>query len=210
MSSTLISKKSTKTARRSLHNPQHIMMKSPAQCRAFCWCLSAMSCLHQKKSRQLIHVLPSSLILLVSFPAGMLPETFESRERIGASASRGGKPVRPGRFHLSATASWGPERSGEAAEQGENTNRRGGWSLDRKHRIRTTPRPAFQGPPVILFFQWPDANAGVATGETGHSSLSAGGGLEHFGFHRCIKPWKDCHTNAIMRKYAPRRTNQSK
>ncbi|MBA8876527.1 hypothetical protein FHW16_000209 [Phyllobacterium myrsinacearum] len=29
---------------------------------------------------------------------------------------------------------------------------------------RTTPRPAFQGPPVILFFQQPDANAGVATG----------------------------------------------
>ncbi len=98
MSSTLISKKSTKTARRSLHNPQHTMMKSPAQCRAFCWCLSAMSCLHQKKSRQLIHVLPSSLILLVSFPAGMLPETFESRERIGASASWGGNLCGRGGF----------------------------------------------------------------------------------------------------------------
>jgi hypothetical protein len=46
--------------------------------------------LHHKKPHQLIHVLPTSLILLVSFPAGMLPETFESRERIGASASQGG------------------------------------------------------------------------------------------------------------------------
>jgi len=39
-----------------------------------------------------------TLFSSLSFPAGMLPETFESRERIGASASQGGKPVRPGRF----------------------------------------------------------------------------------------------------------------
>jgi molecular chaperone DnaK len=56
------------------------------------------------KSHQLIQHFPSSLILIVSFPAGMLPETFESRERIGASASRG-EPVRRGGFAEAAISS---------------------------------------------------------------------------------------------------------
>ncbi len=186
------------------------MMKSPAEMPGFLFVLAR-------------NVLPSSQKITSTYPRS--PNlAYPSRVLSGGNASGNlRKSGKDRRFGLAGRKTCrveevsplcqsftGPERSGEAAGQGENTNRRGGWSLDRKHRIRTTPRPAFQGPPVILFFQWSDAKAGVARGETGHSSLSAGGGLKHFGFHRCIKPWKDCHTNAIMRKYAPSGTNQSK
>ncbi len=169
-----------------------------------------MSCRHQKKITLTYPRSPNlaypSRVLSGGNASGNLRKSGKDR-RFGFT---GRKTCRVEEVSPLCQRFTGPERSGEAAGQGENTNRRGGWSLDRKHRIRTTPRPAFQGPPVILFFQWSDAKAGVARGETGHSSLSAGGGLKHFGFHRCIKPWKDCHTNAIMRKYAPSGTNQSK
>ena len=112
----------------------------------------------------------------------------------------------------------------EWAEQGKLLkNRRSGWSLDRKHRIPHTPRPAFQGPPVFPSFNsqtqlraW-QRERPVMSNDTGqHRRIiavrqpSGGGGSAHFGFLTCIKAWKDCHTNAIMRKYAPGGTNQSK
>ncbi len=50
-------------------------------------------------------------------------------------------------------ASLPPFLARERAEQGKILkNRRSGWSLDRKHSIPHTPRPAFQGPPVFPFF----------------------------------------------------------
>ena len=85
----------------------------------------------KQKSHQLIQHVPSALILLVSFPAGMLPETFESRERIGASASQGGKPVRPGRFG-SMVAHW--------AKTLKNAGAGGPWIASIAYHIPQDPR----------------------------------------------------------------------
>lgn len=180
---------------------------------------TALPRLIRKKSHQLIQHVPTQVILNVSFPAEMLPETFESRERIGASASRGGKPVRPGRFRLSASI----PREGTGRTRQKPQNRRSGWSLDRKHSIPHTPRPAFQGPPVFPSFNsqtqlraWQRERPVMSNATGQHRWIIAvrqpsdGGGSGHFGFLTCIKAWKDCHTNAIMRKYAPSGTNQSK
>ena len=103
----------------------------------------------KQKSHQLIQHVPSALILLVSFPAGMLPETFESRERIGASAC--GRTPGPGRFSPILPC-W--------------TKPFAGWVVQ---GIATTATPtkdlsALDGPPVFPTFQQPDAKAGVATG----------------------------------------------
>jgi len=87
--------------------------------------------LHHKKSHQLIHVLPTSLILLVSFPAGMLPETFASRERIGASASQGGT--------CAAGEVW--PGGGPIGQKLENAGAGGPWIASIAYHIPQDPRP---------------------------------------------------------------------
>ncbi|MBQ9350319.1 hypothetical protein, partial [Phyllobacterium sp.] len=79
-----------------------------------------------------------------------LPETFESRERIGASALQGG------------TCAAGEVWPNGCALGKTLKNAEAGGPQDRKHCIPHTPRPAFQGPPVFPTFQQPDATAGVA------------------------------------------------
>ncbi|MCE3519017.1 hypothetical protein LXJ58_30165, partial [Escherichia coli] len=75
----------------------------------------------------------SALILLVSFPAGMLPETFESRERIGASALQGGTCA-AGEVQLNACA------------LGKDLKIAGtGGPQDRKHSIPPYPKTRVPG-----------------------------------------------------------------
>ena len=151
-------------------------MKSPAEMPGFLFVLAAMSCLQGKVAwcacRTTHHssARSSSEKITPTYPTAPNPR-YSQRVLSGGNASgnfrKSGKDRRFG-FTGRKTCAAGEVWFNGCALGKNPQKRRGGWSLDRKHRIPHTPRPAFQGPPVFPTFQQPDAKAGVATEKAGY------------------------------------------